>query len=144
MGATDRIVTTTPTGSGSRTATAIRTATTTHTTTTTVSTDRLGITYAPSSRPAQEDSAMPAPTIDPHRRDPAEVAPTDTYRPADPVWVFRGGAWHAGVVEAASALAAMVTYRPNDARGTGVDTMTAPYVLPRAETDPLLDPKREG
>ena len=34
---------------------------------------------------------MPTPTIDPDHRDPAEVAPTDSYHPADPVWVFRGG-----------------------------------------------------
>ncbi|GFJ92704.1 hypothetical protein Prum_063460 [Phytohabitans rumicis] len=36
--------------------------------------------------------------------------------------------------------AATVTYRPNSARGTGVDTLTAVYMLPRADVDPLLDP----
>jgi hypothetical protein len=86
---------------------------------------------------------MPAPTIDPDQRNPAEVAPTDSYRPADPVWVFRGGAWLAGVVEAASSRAAMVTYRPTGARGTGVDTLTARYVLARADADPLLDRRRQ-
>ena len=84
---------------------------------------------------------MPAPTIDPNRRDPAKVTPTDSYRPADPVWVFRGGTWRAGIVEAVSPRAATVTYRPNNARGTGVDTLTAAYVLPRADVDLLLDPK---
>lgn len=82
---------------------------------------------------------MPTPTIHPFQRDPAEVAPTDTYRPADRVWVYRGGGWRAGVVETASPRAATVTYRPNSARGTGVDTLTAPYLLPRMEADPELD-----
>jgi hypothetical protein len=82
---------------------------------------------------------MPVPTIDPDHRDPAEVAPTDSYRPADPVWVFRGGHWRAGVIETASARAATVTYRPNNSRGTGVDTLTARFVLARADLDPVLD-----
>jgi hypothetical protein len=82
-----------------------------------------------------------APTIDPDRRDPADVAPTDSYRPTDPVWVFRAGSWRAGVVEAASAVAATVTYRPTNERGTGVDTLTARYLLARGEVDPLLDGK---
>jgi hypothetical protein len=85
---------------------------------------------------------MPVPDIDPDQRDPAEVAPTDSYRPADPVWVYRGGGWRAGVVEAASAQAAMVTYRPGGTRGTGVDTLTARYVVARADVDPLLDHRR--
>ena len=42
---------------------------------------------------------MSAPTIDPEHRDPAQIAPTNTYRPTDPVWVFRGGLWRSGVVE---------------------------------------------
>ena len=82
---------------------------------------------------------MPAPTIDPEQRQPGDVAPTDSYRPADRVWVFRGGGWRAGVVEAASARAATVTYRPGGSRGTGVDTLTAKYVLVRADSDPMLD-----
>jgi hypothetical protein len=82
---------------------------------------------------------MPAPTVDPEHRDPAEVAPTDSYQPADPVWVYRGGEWRAGVVEASSARAATVTYRPSGARGTGVDTLTAPYLARRADIDPVLD-----
>lgn len=82
---------------------------------------------------------MPAPTVEPHERDPVSIAPTDTYRPADPVWVYRAGTWRAGVIEVASPWAATVTYRTSNARGTGVDTMTAQYVLPRGETDPLID-----
>jgi len=82
---------------------------------------------------------MPTPTVHPEQRNPAEVAPTDSYRPTDPVWVYRGGVWRAGVVEAASTRAATVTYRPNDNRGTGVDTVTAHYLLKRADADPLLD-----
>jgi hypothetical protein len=82
---------------------------------------------------------MSAPTIDPDQRDPADVAPTDSYRPADPVWVFRGGGWRAGVVEKASARAATVTYRPSSSRATGVDTLTARFLLARADHDPMLD-----
>ncbi len=82
---------------------------------------------------------MSAPIIDPDLRDPAEVAPTDSYRPADRVWVYRGGGWRAGVVETASARAATVTYRPGSEPATGVDTLTAPFLLPRADLDPLLD-----
>ena len=82
---------------------------------------------------------MPIPNLDPEQRNPTDVAPTDSYQPADPVWVYRGGVWRAGVIEAASARAATVTYRPSSARGTGVDTLTARYLLARAEADPLLD-----
>jgi hypothetical protein len=82
---------------------------------------------------------MPAPTIDPNQRDPHEVAPTDSYRPADRVWVYRGGSWRAGVVEASSDRAATVTYRPTGAPATGVDTLTAPFLLPRADPHPVLD-----
>lgn len=82
---------------------------------------------------------MSTPTIDPYDRDPAEIAPTNSYRPADRVWVYRDGTWRAGVIEAASDLAATVTYRPERSRGTGVDTLTATYVLPRNDLDPLLD-----
>jgi hypothetical protein len=82
---------------------------------------------------------MPVPTIDPDQRDPAEVPPTDSYQPADRVWVYRGGTWCAGVVETASARAATVTYRLGNARGTGVDTFTGQDVLPRADFDPPPD-----
>jgi hypothetical protein len=42
-------------------------------------------------------------------------------------------------VVTASARAATVTYRPTDTTGTGVDTLTAAFLLPRAELDPMLD-----
>lgn len=82
---------------------------------------------------------MPVPTIDPDQRDQASIAPTDTYRPADPVWVYRTGTWRPGIIELASSRAATVTYRTSSVRGTAVDTMTARYVLPRVDLDPLLD-----
>lgn len=82
---------------------------------------------------------MATPTVDPHRRDPATVSPTDSYRYADRVWVYRDHHWCAGVVESASPRAATVTYRPENSRGTGVDTLTAIYLLPREEEDPVLD-----
>ena len=82
---------------------------------------------------------MPAPIIDPDRREPGEVAPTDSYQPSDPVWVYRGGAWRAGVIEVASSRAATVTYRHGDSRATSVDTLTAECVLTRVDTDPHLD-----
>ena len=86
---------------------------------------------------------MPAPTVPPPRRDPAEVAPADSYRPADPVWVYRDG-WRAGVIEAASARAVTATYRPGPHRGTGVDTFTPDCVVSRGEPDPVLDRELAG
>ncbi len=44
--------------------------------------------------------------------------------------------WRAGVVERSSPRAVTVTYRPPDTRGTGVDTLTATYLLPREEENP--------
>jgi hypothetical protein len=82
---------------------------------------------------------MSTPTIAPPERDPADVAPTDSYHKADPVWVYRNG-WRAGVIEAASPRAVTVTYRPGAHRGTGVDTFTASYVTRRADKDPLDNP----
>jgi hypothetical protein len=82
---------------------------------------------------------MTVPTIDPDRRNPTEVLPTDSYRPADPVWVHRNGAWRPGIIESASDRAATVTYRPNGVIGTGVDTITALYLQRRTDPDPLLD-----
>jgi hypothetical protein len=32
-----------------------------------------------------------------------------------------------------------VTYRPTANEGTGVDTLTAQYIAPRNEADPVLD-----
>jgi hypothetical protein len=82
---------------------------------------------------------MPVPDLDPDQRDATDVAPTDSYQPADPVWVHRGGTWRAGVVEAASPRAATVTYRPTNAPGTAVDTLTARYLAARTDTDSQLD-----
>jgi hypothetical protein len=79
------------------------------------------------------------PTVAPVHRDPADVAPAESYRPADPVWVYRDG-WRAGIIEAASPRAVTVTYQPRNHRGgTGVDTFTAPYVTFRADSAPDLD-----
>jgi diguanylate cyclase (GGDEF)-like protein len=92
------------------------------------------------SPPDWSTTTMPVPTIDPHERDPAAVAPAESYRHADPVWVYRADTWRAGVVEAATPQAVTVTYRPPNSRGTGVDTLTAAaYLLPREDIDPLLD-----
>jgi hypothetical protein len=82
---------------------------------------------------------MPIPTLDPDRRRPADIAPTDSYQRADPVWIHRGGAWHPAIIEVASPRAAMVTYRPIDSRGTYVDTLTAPNLIVRTDVDPVLD-----
>jgi hypothetical protein len=84
-------------------------------------------------------SKMSAPTIEPHQRDPKDVAPTDSYQPTDRVWAFRNGEWRSGVVESSSTRAATVTYRPSGTRGTGVDTVTARYLAPRNDHDPVLD-----
>jgi diguanylate cyclase (GGDEF)-like protein len=80
-----------------------------------------------------------APTCDPIRRNPSDVAPASVYRRHDPVWVFRGGAWRPGIVEGASANAVMATYRYTDGPGTIVDTMSAQYVVGRDAADPQLD-----
>jgi hypothetical protein len=87
-----------------------------------------------------QSSPVPSstPTTAPPQRDPADVAPADSYHPADRVWVYRDG-WRAGVIEAASPRAVTVTYRPGAHRGTGVDTFTAPYVSARSDEDPALD-----
>jgi len=82
---------------------------------------------------------VPAPSIDPSDLDPDHVAPADSYRPADPVWVYRGGEWIAGVVVAASRRSATVTYRPTEGPGTAIDMLTAPFLSPRADSDPRLD-----
>jgi hypothetical protein len=79
---------------------------------------------------------MSTPTVAPPERDPADVAPTNSYRKSDRVWVYRDG-WRAGVIEAASERAVTVTYRPGAHRGTGVDTFTADYVTTRVDADPL-------
>lgn len=87
----------------------------------------------------QTGGDMSAPTCDPIRRDPSDVAPASTYHRGDPVWVHRNRAWRPGVVEGAASTAVMVTYRCAEGRGTAVDTMSAQYVVPRADVDAQLD-----
>ena len=82
---------------------------------------------------------MSAPAINPTERKLIDIAPTDSYHPADRVWVFRGGAWRAGIVEVSSARAATVTYRPGESWGTAVDTLTAESLLVRDDLDPVVD-----
>jgi hypothetical protein len=62
---------------------------------------------------------------------PEQVQPAKSYRRGDPVWVLRYGAWRPGVVESASVMAIMATFRCNEGPGTVVDTMSAEYVQPR-------------
>lgn len=89
---------------------------------------------------------MPAPSIDPNRR--TQVPPADSYGLGARVWIHRGGTvWRPGRVEAATPVAAMVTYRPTDHRGTMVDTVTAVHLVPRTEDDPMdrsQSPSAEG
>lgn len=80
-----------------------------------------------------------APTRASVSREPAQAAPASTYQPGDRVWVYRNGAWRPGVVEAVASMAVMATYRCADGQGTAVDTMSARYVLPRADMDAQLD-----
>lgn len=67
------------------------------------------------------------PGYSPSDRDPAGIAPAESYRRDEPVWVYRDGAWHPGIVNGASPLAVMVTYQ-STGRGTVVDTVTAEYL----------------
>lgn len=79
---------------------------------------------------------MPAPAFDPSQRDPAQVPPATAYRRHDPVWVYRDGAWHTGVVDGASGFSVLVTYERPGARGTVVDTVTPEYIVP-VDAEPL-------
>jgi hypothetical protein len=76
------------------------------------------------------------PSCDPSQRDPAHVAPADSYRRDETVWVYRNGSWHPGVVNGASPLAVMVTYQSLGGRGTVVDTVTAEYLMRHGNPDP--------
>jgi hypothetical protein len=79
---------------------------------------------------------MPAPTTDPNSR--TDVPPADSYGPGARIWVHRGGTvWRPGCVESATPIAATVTYRPTEHRGTMVDTVTAVHLAPRTEDDPV-------
>jgi diguanylate cyclase (GGDEF)-like protein len=86
-----------------------------------------------SGRPSQAP-VSPAPIMAPER-----VQPAKSYRRGDPVWVLRYGAWRPGVVESASVLAIMATFRCNDGAGTVVDTMSAEYVQPREASSAELN-----
>src|SRR2546421_2466528 len=99
----------------------------------TVSRQSVELTLSPFARYAT------APSFDPHRRNRADLAPAGSYRPGDPVWVYREGGWRPGVVESASGRAVLVTYRLRGGTGTVVDTMTAEYVVARDAADPQLD-----
>lgn len=74
---------------------------------------------------------MPAPDIDPFRRDPRTVADLAAYAPGARVWVYRSGAWRPGVIEQLSTRAALVRYRTYLGVGTAVDTVTAVYLAHR-------------
>lgn len=89
----------------------------------------------------QPSAGVATPTCDPYERNPADVAPANTYRRDDPVWVHRQGAWRPGVVESASGHAVMATYRCAGGTGTVVDTMAAECVLARSAADAQLDRK---
>ena len=67
---------------------------------------------------------MPAPTIEPTLRGPVEPLGQRDLPVGQRVWVHREGSWRPGVVLSAAGSAVMVRYRPTDARGTGVDTVT--------------------
>lgn len=74
---------------------------------------------------------MPAPDFHPDQRRPDQIPPTEQYQPRDPVWVFRHGEWHVGVVDGVSPLAVMVTYQRAGMRGTVVDTVPPEYLAAR-------------
>jgi hypothetical protein len=74
---------------------------------------------------------VPAPRFGPDQRDPAQVAPAESYRRGDQVWVYRHDEWHTGVVDGASALAVIVTYQREGMRGTVVDTVPAVCLVSR-------------
>lgn len=82
----------------------------------------------------------PAPVIDPHQRQPDDIANATTYRPNDLVWAWAplDRQWRAGVVDARSNRAVLVTFqRPGG--GTGVDSLLPRHVMPRTERDEDLD-----
>jgi hypothetical protein len=82
----------------------------------------------------------PGSAIDPNQRRPDEIADAGTYRRNDSVWVWTpcDRQWRAGVVDAGSDVALLVTYwRPGG--GTGVDSLLPRYVMRRIEHDVNLD-----
>jgi diguanylate cyclase (GGDEF)-like protein len=92
----------------------------------------LAVYPAPAQTPPSQAPVSPAPVMMPE-----QVQPAKSYRRGDPVWVLRYGAWRPGVVESASVMAIMATFRCNEGRGTVVDTMSAEYVQPREGSNEL-------
>jgi diguanylate cyclase (GGDEF)-like protein len=102
-------------------------------------TDKAGITWVVATEAGEhidtyEPAIVPVPPPGPAASGPAVV-----YRPGDPVWVHRGGARRAGVVEGACEWAALVRYRGQSGPGTMVDTIPTNCLTIRAEADPVLD-----
>jgi hypothetical protein len=81
---------------------------------------------------------VPVPSTIPDLRGQPDVAPSASYHPGQPVWVYRGS-WRPGVVLTASAQAVTVRYRPSAGRATGVDTVFGLDLHTREEPDPVLD-----
>lgn len=71
----------------------------------------------------------------PEQREPSDIAAADSYQRDDPVWVFRSGSWHPGVVNGVSPFAVMVTYQSIGGRGTVVDTVTPEYLMLLSASD---------
>jgi hypothetical protein len=82
---------------------------------------------------------MPVPTVEPHLHPAARALGSEDFRPGQPVWVHRAGAWRPGVVLHRSTQAVTVRYRPADGPGTGVDTVTSRSLADRSDADPFLD-----
>lgn len=87
---------------------------------------------------------MPAPVKDPCDRTVEVVAPADAFGRGGKVWVHCLGAWWPGRVEAASAVAALVTYRTTTHHGTAVDTVIAVRFASWTENDDVIDHPRQG
>ncbi len=61
------------------------------------------------------------------------------YQSGQPVWIYRTGSWHPGVVLSSSPKAVLVRYRPSDGPGTAVDTVTSESLEARPDRDPVFD-----
>jgi hypothetical protein len=82
---------------------------------------------------------VPVPPLAPQLHPLDESAAPDTYRPGQPVWVYRNGSWRPGVVLDSTSRAVMVRYRPADGPGTGVDSVTGHSIVERTDVDAFLD-----
>jgi hypothetical protein len=81
---------------------------------------------------------MSAPRTSPEQRRVAEISAPETYRPGQPVWVFRGS-WCPGIVVGGSSRALTIRYTPAGGHGTGVDTAFPADVATRDEPHPATD-----